>query len=207
MKNSRKHAKQFRELINLLGEQFEIPPSEAVDPIAQLIIGFLMADASSTRANEAFEKIRDRFVDFNDLRSSLPGELVVLIGEDYPQAHPRSARMLATLNSLYQRENRVAFVGGLQNLNLAEARAYFFSLEGMTSYVYGQVMLLAFERSVLPVDEKLRSTLLKHDIIDGKADFEEIQRWAAAQFRHLKYSPRDIHLLLQGWAEENHCTP
>lgn len=202
MKNSRKHAKRFRELISTLGEQFEVPSPEHVDPIAQLIIGFLMADASSTLADQAFGKIRAYFVDYNDLRSCIPDELVAVIGERYPQGQQRCVRLLATLNSLYQRENRIAFAEDLAMLDLERAEAYLCSLAGMSRYVYGQVMLLAFGRPILPVDENLQRTLLKHELIDRKADIPEIQRWISVQFRHLKYPPREVHLLLQGWVEE-----
>ncbi len=202
MKNSRKHAKQFRELVGQLADQFEIPAPHPVDPMAQLIIGFLMADASASLAGQAFDKIRAQYIDYNELRATLPAELVALLGKRYPQAQIRAERLLATLNSLFQKENRIALPDNLLEREPAQIKSYFLTLRGMTIYVYGQIMLLAFEKPILPVDEKLRTLLVKHDIIDPAADLEEIQRWASAQLRHVKPSPRAVHLILQGWVEE-----
>jgi len=202
LKNSRKYAGRFRGLIADLCEKFEIPDPEQVDPVTRLVSGFLMWEASSLRADEALRKINDTFVDHNELRACLPGELVEMIGRRYPIAQERCERLIASLNSIYQRQDQLT-LDHLNACNENNVKAYLRSLDGMTPYVFGQIALLNFNIPVLPVDRQLREALAEDEIIDQRLNETDLQLWYSE-----KISPDgcqtviDAHFLLQGWVED-----
>jgi len=104
LKNSRFYAGRFKFFLGDLRQQFEVPEPERIDPVTQLVIGFLMWEASSLLADEALRTLHREFVDFNELRIALPVEVAELLGPHYPRALERADRLHAALNDLYARE-------------------------------------------------------------------------------------------------------
>lgn len=201
VKNSRKYARRLRGLIADLCEKFEIPEPEQVDPVTRLVSAFLMWEATSLHADEALRKINDTFVDHNELRACLPGELVELIGRRYPIAQERCQRLIASLNCIYQRQDQLA-LDHLTACNEDNVKAYLRSLDGMTPYVFGQIALLNFNIPILPIDRQLRDALAEDEIIDPKLNETDLQRWYSQQISPDGCRPViEAHFLLQGWVE------
>jgi hypothetical protein len=58
----------------------------AYDPIATLVMSFLMWESTTDRAEAAYQRILESVVDFNELRVCMPQETVDIIGQRYPLA-------------------------------------------------------------------------------------------------------------------------
>ena len=69
-------------------------------PVAVLVMSFLMWQATSVKAAAAFDRLSDATVDFNDLRVTLPHEIVDLIGPRYPMALERAERLRTVLRDV-----------------------------------------------------------------------------------------------------------
>ena len=134
MKNPRQSAKNFSSLLKKLGKPKEPLPLEDADPVTVLVMSFLMWDATTARAVTAHKRLMDRVVDYNDLRVSMPHELVDWIGPRYPQALERCQRMRAALRHLYDREHAVN-LDRLRELGRREVKTYLRSLDGVAPYV------------------------------------------------------------------------
>lgn len=199
MKNSKLHAKRLKSLLEELRDQFEIPEPEHVDSVTQIVIGFLMWEATSLQADETFAAIRDEFVDLNEVRACLPTELASFIGRSYPRAFERCDRLSAVLNDVFRREDALD-LSRLSGRHPSEIESYLASLKGMTPYVSGQVMLLCFNMPRLPVDQQLRTALIEDEAVDPNADLLEVQAWCSRNIENATMI--DAHLLLQGWVEE-----
>lgn len=193
------HAKKLASLLKRLRSQYtpEEPPPR--DPTLQMVVSFLQWQATRKLAEDAVARIMDVMVDVNDLRVSLEHEILHGLGEDYPQARERIARMREALNEVYVREHAVE-MRSIAGRNKKEQRAYLDSLPGMVPYVAAQVLLLSFGGHAVPVDGRLLPLLEAEGVVDEGTSAEQ----AEASLQRMIKADENLqdHLLLQAWADD-----
>lgn len=199
MKNATACAKKLTSLLKKLPavEPAEAPAEER-DPIDVLIESALMADATGDKARAAFTKLMAGVVDRNDLRVSMPHELVEIIGSRYPQGADRCQRLRAMLREIYLREHAVS-LESVASLGKREVRKYIESLDGITPYVSARVLLLCYGVHAIPVDEQLRRRLIDAGAADESAEAAELSSWLSRQIKAA--DGLAAHLALQAWVE------
>jgi endonuclease III len=213
VKNAAVGAKKFTALLKKIGqvdppEPAPLPERSAAepdaaaparhDPIATLVMSFLMWESTTDRADAAYQRILDSVVDFNELRVCMPHETVEIIGQRYPLALNRAQRLRAALRNIYLREHAMNLdkqaSGGKRDL-----RKYVESLEGIVPYVAARVSLLCFDTHVLPVDEQMRTALIEVEVADASVEVPELATWLAM---HVKASDIvGVHAALQSWMD------
>jgi endonuclease III len=173
-------------------------PLEDGDPVSVLVMSFLMWDSTTGKAAAAYKRIVDRVVDFNDLRVSMPHEIVEWIGPRYPLALERSQRLRAALRHTYNREHAVS-LDRLGGMGRREVKHYLRSLDGIAPYVADRVTLLCFDAHCIPVDERLRRALIKAGVGDEAVGISEMASWLA---RRVKAADALVtHRALQAWSD------
>lgn len=211
MKNAAVGAKKLSALLRKIGHV--APPAPATplsegedsadvaskhDPIATLVMSFLLWESSMDKAQAAYERIVESVVDFNDLRVSMPHETVEMIGPRYPLALNRAQRLRAALRNIYLREHAVSLdkpaAAGKRDL-----KKYIESLEGMVPYVANRALLLCFETHGMPVDEQLRTALIEAEVADASVEVPELALWLASQVR--AGDAVAVHASLQSWMD------
>lgn len=198
MKDAAKSTKQFTTLMKRLGpiEPPEFPDAE--DPIAVLVLSFLMWESTTDKAITAYAALHRHIVDFNDLRVCMPQEIAELIGSRYPRALDRCQRLRATLRDIYSREHVVS-LDGIHKLGKREIRRYMESLEGIVPYVASRVVLLSFQGHAIPVDDQLRTNLIEAGVADEGVEAPELASWLE---RHILASEGiPAHHTLQAWID------
>ena len=174
------------------------PPAR--DPVLQLVVAFLQWEATRKQAEDALGRIMEHMVDVNDLRVSFEQEVLELLGEDYPNAHERVARMREALNDIYVREYAVE-MHSIADKGKKDQRAYLDSLAGVPPYVAAEVMLVAFGGHAMPVDQKLIERLAEEQIIDeNDTDPQHVENVLLRLVR--ADEAMHVHLLLQAWADD-----
>lgn len=169
------------------------------DPIAVLVQSILLWQSTTEKAAAAYERIRKTFLDWNDLRVSMPAEVMEVLGPRYPEAEDRCRRLRAILQGVYRREHEMGF-GTAEAAGKRSLRKYLEALEGMVPYVAERMLLVGFGGHGLPVDETLRLHLVAEGIVDEAADDAEA---AAVLLRHVKAADAlQVHLALQAWTDE-----
>lgn len=152
------------------------------DPVATLVFSFLLWEATTAQAVEAYGRLSECMVDFNDLRVSLASDVTATLGPRYPRAEERAKRLRATLNDLFKREHAVKFPvekGGKRDI-----RAYVESLEGMVvPFVGCRLLLLCFGAHGIPADEQTRAMLADAGVCEGGIDLMDLSNALA---RHVK---------------------
>jgi len=173
MKGGSDYSKRLKRLFNKLKRESSAPaPPEAESLVEHLIVGILSADASDTRARMAFRQIRENTVDLNDFRVTPPGDMVELIGKDYPGAVAKARALSRTLNAIFEREHRLD-LSFLHEKGKREAREY---LESITdAHAAAWALLWGLGGHAIPVDDQLLAVLGKEELIDPNASFEEVQ--------------------------------
>jgi len=197
VKNESSHGKKFELLLKKIRRRHRVELPD-LSPVDQLIIGFLEWNATARLAAKAHEQLMAELVDNNDLRVSLPQELLALIGAKYPQGDERVSRLREVLNAIYAREHSMS-LDSLAGKPKKQIRAYVEELPGITQYVAAQLMLLGFGVHAMPVDDHIAGLLRAEEVVDPNASVQEV-----AQFIERRVKAGDAaeaHRLLRVWAD------
>ena len=157
-------------------------PDTADRLLWRLVFSFMAWEASHARASGATKKLHASVIDYNEMRVCLADELAGMIGDRYPRAQERSARLRSTLNDLYRREHGVTLARAV-SLGKREAREYLESLEGMPRYVAARMSLVALGGHAFPLDERLQQALRESDALPADLATDEASGWLERQFR------------------------
>ena len=160
MKNAPVAAKKLSALLKKIGPSkapANLPHGD--DPIAVLVMSFLMWEATTDKAIAGYSRLFEQVVDFNDLRVSMPHETAEILGPRYPRVLDRCQRLRAVLRNIYLREHAM-ILNSLKDTGKRDARKYIESLEGIVPYVASRVLVLSFDTHAIPVDYQLRAQLI-----------------------------------------------
>lgn len=198
MNNASACAKSLTRLLKSLPAPEPDPQWADMTPMDVLVQSYLMWDASSDKARTGYEKLMSGLVDYNELRVTLPHEIVEALGVRYPLVEDRARRLRATLRDIYMREHEVS-LDALHEQGKREIRKYLESLDGIPVYVAARTLLIAFDGHAVPVDDQMRQALIEEEAADESADVVELSNWLC---RHIKASDAlEAHLKLQEWIE------
>jgi endonuclease III len=198
VKNPRQSARNLGGLLRKLGRPRDPLPLEDGDPVTVMVMSFLMWESTTTRASAAYKRLLDHVVDFNDLRVSMPHEMVEWVGPRYPQALERCQRLRAALRHTYKREHAVS-LDRLQDMGRREVKSYLRSLDGIAHYVADRVALLCFDAHCIPVDARLYRALVKAGVGDENTEILDMASWLARQVKAADALP--THRALQRWSD------
>ena len=182
MKNSAKHAKKAVALLRKLSPGRPKKEPDAADHIGVLVYSFLLWESTSSKATAAYSRLQSTLEDYNELRVSMPDEIVEICADTSPMGTERAKRICASLRSIYLREHDVNLEAPSQ-LNKTDLRHYIESLDGMVPFVSARVLMRCFGIHAIPVDEHLRMLLVESDVIDEGADVQEAANWLARQIK------------------------
>jgi len=182
LKNESQYTRKLAALIKQVKSKFKGDLPQPTDPITQIVLGFLEWNATRSLAAEAHQRLMAVLVDNNDLRVSLPVELIALIGDDYPQINLRINRMREVLQDIYVREHDVTLepIAGKPKKQVA---TYIDTLSGMIPYVSSQLMLMNFGFHAIPVDERLHEMLVAEDAVDSESTLPDVAAFLERQIK------------------------
>lgn len=176
-----------------------------IEPLVdELVYSFLLWEATSGQARNAFKRLKDAYIDYNELRVSLPGETTLILGERYPRGEERSARLRATLFDLYKREYAVT-LKSLADGAKRDVRTYLESLDGIPTFVVDRVMQQCFGAHAIPTDERLRDLMADEGVLDERVGAEDAATWLSRQIK--SEDGGSVSVLLRAWADEDSPEP
>lgn len=198
--SANEQATAFQNVLDQLKAKYE--PAEAntdLEPIRQLVYSFLLWDCTTSRADNAFKRIEETYVDMNDLRVSRTEEIMDVLGKTYPSAEERVARIKASLRDVYLREHAVS-LATVREGGKREARKYVDSLEGMHPFVAARVCLVGMDCHAVPLEERLLGKLIKGGVFEQDTPLDKA---AGTIERHVKASEGlETYLILQAYSED-----
>jgi hypothetical protein len=176
------------------------PDDPMTDPICdELIWSFLVWEAGEKRAAALAAKLCESFVDFNEFRVCLTGELVSFFGQTYPKAAERADRMRTALNDIFRREHEVS-LKSLASMNKRDAKAYLDSIEGIPPYVVNRTFLLGLGGHAFPIDTRLLRLLVNEEAIAESETISSGAGWLERQIRSGDAAPAFV--ALEVWAAD-----
>jgi len=198
VKNAAEHARNLTSLLKKLPAGEGPAFAQADDPLAVLVLSFLMWESSTDRALAAYQQLMQQVVDFNDLRVCMPYEIAEILLPFGPMAEERSQRLRATLRDIYLREHAMS-LDRLKSLGKRDARRLLKTLDGIVPYVAGRVMLLCFDAHAIPVDDQLCRRLAEAGAVDDEADVVEVTAWLGRQIK--AGAGQKTHFTFQRWVD------
>ena len=152
------------------------------DPVAVMVHSWLLWEASTDQAEMAMQKLLDAFVDFNEIRVSLPHEKASVIGKRYPRLEERLHGIRRTLHSLYLKRHSLSFEH-LADKGKRDIKADIEELDGMHPFVAARILRLSFDVHALPADDQLSALLHENDVIEEPVDPDELSAWLGAMVK------------------------
>ncbi|MBS0191869.1 MAG: hypothetical protein U0573_12785 [Phycisphaerales bacterium] len=179
---------------------------EGVDPLLHLFVySFLLWDASTGQARAALKRIRDTFVDYNEMRIAFADEIAAAFGERYPRGYERALRLRSSLHDIFRREHALS-LHRLQEMSKREAAAYLDSIDGTPAYVAARVLLIGLKGHAIPVDQRIADLLASEAVLgDDVTDAESAAKWLERQIRAGDALP--CAMALQAWSDDQGAAP
>ncbi|MDG2200679.1 MAG: hypothetical protein P8K80_05815 [Phycisphaerales bacterium] len=180
MKNSSKHAKKLSTLLRKLTMGKPRKEPEGDDLVGVLVYSFLLWESTSSRATASYGKLLSSMEDYNELRVSMPNEIIEMIGDTTEHADERASRLRASLNAIYLREHDVTLDAVVQQKK-AEIRDYIESLDGIVPFVSARVLSRCFDVHAIPVDDQLLVLLEEAEVIEPDCSADDVSKWLTRQ--------------------------
>ena len=127
------------------------PPAESLPVLEQFIFALCRENATAAQAREAFESLKKRFFDWNEVRVSTIRELEEAMA-GLPDAESRAQRLVSFLQEVF--EETFSFdLEGLQKRGLKQAAKKLTSYGAANDYVGAWVVQRSLGGHAIPIDE------------------------------------------------------
>ena len=181
MKNSKEYAKQIGNLFRSLKQKHaKIKKIIYEDPIEALVYAIVSKDISEYAARGTMKKLKEHFVDFNDLRVSRTEEIVEIIGADAESGRNLAQELTHTLGRVYEKYNMVSLIP-LKEMGKRPARKELEKLGIDSDFVINYCFMVALGGHVIALKPKMLEYLRAGEFVHPNATDEEIGGFLARQ--------------------------
>lgn len=181
MKDSSEYGARLKKLINHLQRSGgQVTEPEIQDVTTELILACLSECNPESKARAALNKLRNHFVDFNELRVSRSTEVIEVISKNIQEARTTAMRILKLLGQVFQKRNSMD-LESMRQMGKREAKVFFESLEGITPYIVSRVMMRGLGGHAFPVHEPMLKMLRIEEVVDARAAANEVQGFLERQ--------------------------
>lgn len=142
-------------------------PGSADMATAELVFSLLVWEAGVPAAVSAARRLAEHFVDLNELRVALVGEVEQTVGLADEHATRRARAVVAALTHVFDTEDAVS-IDRVARAGPHEGGPYLESIDALPAFAADRVRLLAFGEHRAPVDGRLLGVLLERGVVpDG----------------------------------------
>lgn len=172
--------KILTQLFTALKKRYEPSEPEARPVLEQLLYGVCREGATREQADRAFQALRDRFFDWNEIRVSSPREVEDALG-DIADAENRAQRLISILQEVF--ETTYSFdLESLQKKGMKQGAKQLARYQAANDYVIAWVVQQSLGGHAIPLDGPVMRCLRRLGLIDGDQENLEVLR---ASLEHL----------------------
>ena len=150
------------------GEQ---PKPIITHPVEHALRTILGEEATRKQVEEALERLRRHFVDWNDLRVSRPREIRETLGPDFPSAADKARVIPRLLDQVFKRHNSMVW-DFLEGMGKVATRTYFEGLEEVRPFVAAAMARDCAGAHAFPADRDVARVLGRLGILDPENQSE-----------------------------------
>jgi endonuclease III len=178
----------------------DAPKLMVTHPVEHTLRAILSEEATASQVEQAMCRLREQFVDWNDLRVSRPREIREALGADFPRAAEKARVVPRLLDQVFKRHNSMVW-DFMEAMGKVATRAFFGSLEEVRPFLAATIARDCAGAHAFPVDRDIARTLGRLGILHPETE-SETQMQAFLE-RAVK-SPRayEIHYLVKRLAED-----
>jgi endonuclease III len=175
MKNSKDYSPKIESLFKTLSTSADpvVPPTYS-DPVDAIVYAFISAFTTETNAVKIHRRVRDHFVDMNDLRVSRPEEILEVFGDTSDAAAASAQALTATLNAIFEKYDKVS-LQPLGGEGKRQARKELDELAGITPFAAAYTFLTALGGHAIPLTEPMVKYLRDKELVHPEATIQEIE--------------------------------
>ena len=174
MKDSKDYSPKITKLLRHLkrnGGTVEMPTY--TDPVQAIVDAMVSEYIPLPTANRILKRMKSHFVDLNDLRVSRKEEILDVFKDTSPGVEKNAAAMTQTLNSLFEKYNKVA-LDFLCHEGKRQAKKDLGEIPGMTSFAASYCFLTALGGHSIPLNPAMLQYLREHELVHPEATEQEI---------------------------------
>lgn len=175
MKNGTLYAGRLKKAYNKHKQSVPEPViPENDDPMRRLAIGILGADHHNAEVERAVNRLRERMIDWNEVRVSTAVE--VQAGLDHKSIGKQDPchNLILALQAIFDQENKIS-LDRLKSIGRREARQHLESLNGVNEFAVASVILWSLGGHAIPVNNRLLQALRDADVVNPSATRAEVQ--------------------------------
>jgi endonuclease-3 len=204
---------RLRRCIDLLEGVYGLPKSRGSGPVDLLVQTILSQNTTSANTHRAFENLKRRYPDYQDLLDA-PDEEVADAIRCGGLANIKTRRIKEALEKITERKEEDVGKrrergewgksGGsidldfLKDADPEEARDYLMALPGVGPKTAAVVLLFAFNMPLLPVDTHVNRLSRRLGFVPENASLEEAERTLEAITPREKYCSFHVNLIRHG---------
>jgi endonuclease-3 len=156
----------------LLLEAYGEPrPRDPMPPVDELVSTILSQNTNDTNRDRAFERLRQRFPDWSQVRDA-PVEQVIEAIRPAGLANQKGPRIKRALQRITEERGELS-LEFLADLPLEEARAWLMSLDGVGPKTAAIVLLFSLGRPAFPVDTHVHRVSQRLGLIGERVSAEK----------------------------------
>jgi endonuclease III len=173
-------------------------------PVEHILRAILSEEATASQVEQAMHRLRDQFVDWNDLRTSRPREIREALGPDFPGATPKARAIPRILDQVFKHHNSMVW-DFMEAMGKVATRAFFESLEEVRPFLAATIARDCAGAHAFPVDHDVARVLGRLGILHPDAESEtEMQALLERAVKSTR--AYEAHYLLKRLAEDL-CLP
>ncbi|HDS85321.1 MAG TPA: hypothetical protein ENN97_09030 [Phycisphaerales bacterium] len=175
MKNSKDYSPKIEKLFKALRKEAgPASPPRYNDPVEAVVYAFVSAFTTEANAGKICRRIRDHFVDMNDLRVSRQEEILEVFGDASEAASASAQALIKTLNAVFEKYDKVNLLP-LTAEGKRQARKELDEIAGITPFVAAYTFLTALGGHAIPLTDKMAAYLREHKLVHPDATVPEIE--------------------------------
>jgi endonuclease-3 len=169
----------LNQVFNLRKRTVDLEP-ENLPVLEQFIYGLCREGTTRESADEAYQRLRDRFFDWNEIRVSSAREIEEAFG-DLPDAEARAVRLISFLQEVF--ETTFSFdLESLHKKGLKQAAKQLSRYQASSDFVVAWVLRQSLGGHAIPIDAPTLRVVRRLGLIEGGQESSEVAR---ASLEHL----------------------
>lgn len=205
MKDSKEYANKLKKLYNQLRQAYpKVTAAKFDDPVEAIVHGIISENITLADYGTASKKLRDNFVDLNDLRVSSSEDVIDMIGRNNPTAAETALSLKKLLGDIFEKHNRIS-LESLKKLGKRPAKKVIEDSIGCSKFVVDFCMLTSLGGHAIPLTTRMHEFLKKNELVHPDANEEEIEGFLTRQISAQK--AYEFYTLLRSESESAKVKP
>jgi len=150
------------------------------EPADALVYAIISENITQHQAHSAIHRIKEHFVDLNDLRVSREDEIAEVLGGDMPAAGQTASAITKILAAVFGKYNMVS-LKPLRKIGKRPAKQFLEKMDGVTHFAVNYCMLTSLQGHAIPLTERMIEYLKNNGMVHPDSSVQETEGFLARQ--------------------------